>query len=148
MKVVLQKVSKASVSVEGNVLSEIKQGFMLLVGVKTGDTKAEADYLANKVSKMRVFEDQDDKMNLSIHDVKGEILSISQFTLLANTKKGNRPSFIEAARPVEATALYEYFNGKLREAGLTVAEGQFGAHMEVGLVNDGPVTIVLDTDDK
>ncbi|MBP1039962.1 D-tyrosyl-tRNA(Tyr) deacylase [Vagococcus sp. BWB3-3] len=148
MKVVLQKVSQASVSVDQQVISAIDLGLMLLVGVKEGDTEKEAEYLANKVSKMRIFEDSDDKLNLSVHDVKGEILSISQFTLLANTKKGNRPSFTEAAKPAEATALYQYFNEKLRETGLSVSEGEFGAHMAVSLVNDGPVTIVLDTDYK
>lgn len=148
MKVVLQKVSQASVSVNQQVIASINLGLTLLVGVKEGDTEKEADYLANKVSKMRIFEDSDDKMNLSVHDVKGEVLSISQFTLLANTKKGNRPSFTEAAKPDEATALYQYFNDKLRETGLTVLEGQFGAHMAVSLVNDGPVTIVLDSESK
>lgn len=148
MKVVLQKVSQASVSVDQQVISTIDLGLMLLVGVKEGDTEKEAEYLANKVSKMRIFEDSDDKLNLSVHDVKGEILSISQFTLLANTKKGNRPSFTEAAKPAEATALYQYFNEKLRETGLSVSEGEFGAHMAVSLVNDGPVTIVLDTEYK
>lgn len=148
MKVVLQKVSQASVSVDQQLISEIALGLVLLVGVKEGDTEKEADYLANKISKMRIFEDADDKMNLSIHEVQGEVLSISQFTLLANTKKGNRPSFIEAAKPDEATELYDYFNQKLLETGLKVAEGQFGAHMAVSLINDGPVTIVLDTDQK
>lgn len=144
----LQKVSQASVSVDQQVIANVGLGLMLLVGVKTGDTEKDADYLANKVSKMRVFEDSEDKMNLSVHDVKGEILSISQFTLLANTKKGNRPSYTDAAKPDEATALYEYFNEKLRETGLSVSEGQFGAHMAVSLVNDGPVTIVLDSENK
>ncbi|WP_314065696.1 D-aminoacyl-tRNA deacylase [uncultured Vagococcus sp.] len=148
MKVVLQKVSQASVSVDQQVIANVGLGLMLLVGVKTGDTEKDADYLANKISKMRIFEDSEDKMNLSVHDVKGEVLSISQFTLLANTKKGNRPSFTEAAKPDEATALYDYFNEKLRETGLSVSEGQFGAHMAVSLVNDGPVTIVLDSENK
>ena len=148
MKVVLQKVSQASVSVDQQVIANVGLGLMLLVGVKTGDTDKDADYLANKISKMRIFEDSEDKMNLSVHDVKGEVLSISQFTLLANTKKGNRPSFTEAAKPDEATALYDYFNEKLRETGLSVSEGQFGAHMAVSLVNDGPVTIVLDSENK
>ena len=148
MKVVVQKVSHASVAVAGEVLAEIKTGLMLLVGVKTGDTEAEADYLANKIAKMRIFEDEQEKLNLSVQDIGGEILSISQFTLLAQTKKGNRPSFIEAARPAEATALYHYFNEALRAQGLPVGEGQFGAQMAVSLINDGPVTIVLDTDQK
>ena len=148
MKVVLQKVTSASVTIEEKVVSEIKQGFMLLVGVKTGDTEADADYLANKISKMRIFEDEEGKMNLGIQDVGGDILSVSQFTLLANTRKGNRPSFIEAARPDEATALYDYFNEKLRAEGLKVLEGEFGADMQVALVNDGPTTIILDTEHK
>ncbi|CAM3322443.1 D-aminoacyl-tRNA deacylase [Vagococcus fessus] len=148
MKVVLQKVTSASVTIEEKVVSEIKQGFMLLVGVKTGDTEADADYLANKISKMRIFEDEEGKMNLGIQDVGGDILSVSQFTLLANTRKGNRPSFIEAARPDEATALYDYFNEKLRAEGLKVLEGEFGADMQVALVNDGPTTIILDTENK
>ena len=148
MKVVLQKVTSASVTIEEKVVSEIKQGFMLLVGVKTGDTEADADYLANKISKMRIFEDEEGKMNLGIQDVGGDILSVSQFTLLANTRKGNRPSFIEAARPDEATALYNYFNEKLRAEGLKVLEGEFGADMQVALVNDGPTTIILDTENK
>lgn len=148
MKVVVQKVSRASVSVDGQVLAEIGTGLMLLVGVKAGDTKAEADYLSRKISKMRIFEDENDKLNLAVGEVEGEILSISQFTLLANTKKGNRPSFIEAAKPEEATALYQYFNQALRQEGLNVGEGKFGAQMEVSLINDGPVTIILDTDHK
>lgn len=148
MKVVVQKVSHARVSVEGEVLAEIKEGLMLLVGVQEGDTRAEADYLSNKISKMRIFEDGEGKMNLAIAEVGGEILSISQFTLLANTKKGNRPSFTAAAKPGEATELYQYFNQQLRQAGLVVGEGEFGAHMAVEIVNDGPVTIILDTDQK
>ncbi|MGY3750070.1 D-aminoacyl-tRNA deacylase [Vagococcus acidifermentans] len=148
MRIVLQRVSHASVTVAGQTISNINQGFMLLVGVKTGDTKDDADYLAKKVSKLRVFEDAQGKMNLSIHDVGGEILSVSQFTLLADTRKGNRPSFIKAAQPDEATALYEYFNEQLRSEGLTVATGAFGEHMQVALENDGPVTIIFDTENK
>ncbi|WP_314208365.1 D-aminoacyl-tRNA deacylase [Vagococcus salmoninarum] len=148
MKVVLQKVKEAHVVVEGEILSQIDQGFMLLVGVQKGDTTGEADYLVNKINKLRVFEDGEGKMNLSIHEVSGQVLSISQFTLLANTKKGNRPSFTEAAAPAEATELYDYFNEELRKTGLTVGEGQFGAQMDVSLINDGPVTIIFDTDAK
>lgn len=148
MKVVVQKVSQASVSVAGTVLAEISQGLMLLVGVKEGDTRADAEYLSRKISKMRIFEDSDGKLNLAVGDVAGEILSISQFTLLANTKKGNRPSFTSAAKPADAIALYDYFNECLRKEGLPVGEGKFGAQMEVSLINDGPVTIVLDTEQK
>lgn len=148
MKVVLQKVTEASVTIEGNTKASIQQGYMLLVGVKEGDTTLEADYLARKISKLRVFEDEEGKMNLDIHQVKGSILSISQFTLLADTKKGNRPSFTQSAEPSQALALYDYLNNKLRQDGLEVLEGEFGSHMAVSLVNDGPVTIVFDTDHK
>lgn len=148
MKVVLQKVTEASVTIEGNTKARIQQGYMLLVGVKEGDTTLEADYLARKISKLRVFEDEEGKMNLDVHQVKGSILSISQFTLLADTKKGNRPSFTQSAEPSQALALYDYLNNKLRQDGLEVLEGEFGSHMAVSLVNDGPVTIVFDTDHK
>lgn len=148
MKVVLQKVTEASVTIEGNTKASIQQGYMLLVGVKEGDTTLEADYLARKISNLRVFEDEEGKMNLDVHQVKGSILSISQFTLLADTKKGNRPSFTQSAEPSQALALYDYLNNKLRQDGLEVLEGEFGSHMAVSLVNDGPVTIVFDTDHK
>lgn len=148
MKVVLQKVTEASVTIEGNTKARIQQGYMLLVGVKEGDTTLEADYLARKISNLRVFEDEEGKMNLDVHQVKGSILSISQFTLLADTKKGNRPSFTQSAEPSQALALYDYLNNKLRQDGLEVLEGEFGSHMAVSLVNDGPVTIVFDTDHK
>ena len=119
---------------------------MLLVGITDGDTKAEADLLAKKVAQMRVFEDAEGKMNLSLHDVGGAILSISQFTLYADCKKGNRPSFIKAARPETAAPLYDYFNEVLRtQYGLQVETGRFGADMKVDFINDGPVTILLDT---
>lgn len=148
MRVVIQKVTQASVVVENQEIAKIGQGFMLLVGVKQGDTKADADYLANKIVKMRIFEDEEGKMNLDLAAVAGEILSISQFTLLANTKKGNRPSFVEAAKPDEANELYQYFNQCLIAAGVSVSEGQFGADMAVSLINDGPTTILLDTENK
>lgn len=119
---------------------------MLLVGITDGDTQAEADYLAKKVAQMRIFEDAEGKMNLGLQDVGGEILSISQFTLFADCRKGNRPSFIRAARPEVAEPLYDYFNTVLRtQYGLQVATGRFGADMKVDFVNDGPVTILLDT---
>lgn len=148
MKVVLQKVSKGQVSIEGVKKAEIKKGYVLLVGVKTGDELADAEYLAKKISNLRIFEDEDDKMNLDIHEVGGSILSISQFTLLANTKKGKRPSFSKSAAPDVALSLYQYFNDQLRQENLTVLEGEFGEHMEVSLVNDGPVTIIFDTENK
>ena len=148
MKVVLQKVTEASVTVESDILGQIGMGYVLLVGVAEGDTEKEADYLAKKVNGLRIFEDDEGKMNLDIHQVSGSILSISQFTLLADTKKGNRPSFTKSAHPDEAIRLYDYFNEQLRGYGLTVATGQFGAHMKVAINNDGPVTIVFDTDHK
>lgn len=148
MRVVIQKVSEASVEVEGDILGSIEQGFMLLVGVGKEDTEEDVDYLVRKVANLRVFEDDDGKMNRALRDVAGSILSISQFTLLANTKKGNRPSFIEAAEPEIGEALYQSFNQKLRDAGFRVETGQFGAHMNVSLINDGPVTILIDSKNK
>ncbi|HCT95671.1 D-aminoacyl-tRNA deacylase [Vagococcus sp.] len=148
MRIVLQRVTSAKVTVDEDVVGKINQGFLLLVGVKKGDTKAEADYLAKKVANMRLFEDEAGKMNLALAAVEGEILSISQFTLLANTKKGNRPSFVEAEDPTDANRLYEYFNEQLRAYDLKVETGLFGADMAVESVNDGPVTIILDTDNK
>ncbi len=145
MRVVLQRVSQAEVSIGGQKKAEIAQGFLLLVGIHQEDTEKDVSYLANKISKLRVFEDSEDKMNLSIQDIKGSILSVSQFTLYAQTKKGNRPSFIEAGEPERANQLYEKFNQELRDLGSPVMTGEFGAHMEVSLVNDGPVTIILDT---
>lgn len=148
MRVVIQKVSEASVEVEGDILGSIEQGFMLLVGVGKEDTEEDVDYLVRKVANLRVFEDDDGKMNRALRDVAGSILSISQFTLLANTKKGNRPSFIEAAEPEMGEALYQSFNQKLRDLGFRVETGQFGAHMNVSLINDGPVTILIDSKNK
>ncbi len=147
MRVVLQRCSRAEVRIGGQVAGEIGQGFMLLVGVTDGDTTAEADLLARKVAQMRVFEDADGKMNLALKDVGGAVLSISQFTLYADCKKGNRPSFVRAARPELAEPLYDYFNNVLRtQYGLQVETGRFGADMQVDFINDGPVTIILDTD--
>ncbi len=148
MKVVLQKVSEASVSVADKELGKIGLGYVLLVGIQEGDTEVEADYLVKKINGLRIFEDENDKMNLDIHQKNGSILSISQFTLLANTKKGNRPSFTHSASPDEGLRLYQYFNQELRACDLEVVEGEFGAHMSVALVNDGPVRIIFDTDHK
>lgn len=146
MKLVIQKCSKAKVSIKGKVVGKIGKGFVLLVGITHNDTAKDAEYLAKKVAGMRIFEDDEDKMNLSLADVGGEILSISQFTLYGNAQKGNRPSFIEAARPEIAEPLYNYFNKVLREQyGLHVETGQFGAHMMVDLINDGPVTIIVES---
>ena len=146
MRIVLQRVKSASVSIESSVVGEINQGFLLLVGVGPEDTSDDASYLARKIAGMRIFSDENGKMNLSIDQIGGKILSVSQFTLFADTKKGNRPSFTGAASPEAANQLYEEFNEKLRtEYGLTVETGEFGADMQVSLVNDGPVTIILDT---
>ena len=146
MRIVLQRVKSASVSIEGTVVGEIEQGFLLLVGVGPDDTRDDASYLARKIAGMRIFSDENGKMNLSIDQVGGKILSVSQFTLFADTKKGNRPSFTGAASPEAANKLYEEFNEILRtEYGLIVETGEFGADMRVNLVNDGPVTILLDT---
>mgnify|MGYP002753483818 FL=1 len=146
MRIVLQRVKSASVSIEGTVVGEIEQGFLLLVGVGPDDTRDDASYLAIKIAGMRIFSDENGKMNLSIDQVGGKILSVSQFTLFADTKKGNRPSFTGAASPEAANKLYEEFNEILRtEYGLIVETGEFAADMQVSLVNDGPVTILLDT---
>ena len=146
MRIVLQRVKSASVAIEGSVVGEIEQGFLLLVGVGPDDTRDDASYLARKIAGMRIFSDENGKMNLSIDQVGGKILSVSQFTLFADTKKGNRPSFTGAASPEAANKLYEEFNEILRtEYGLIVETGEFGADMRVNLVNDGPVTILLDT---
>ncbi|WP_407389849.1 D-aminoacyl-tRNA deacylase [Carnobacterium jeotgali] len=145
MKIVIQRTKEASVSIEGAIVGEISHGLVLLVGIEEQDHQEDVDYLVRKISKMRIFEDADRKMNLSIEDVGGAILSISQFTLYAETKKGNRPSFIKAAKPEIAIPLYEALNTGLRETGLTVQTGEFGADMKVSLLNDGPVTIIIDS---
>ena len=146
MRIVLQRVKSASVSIDEVVVGNINQGFLLLVGVGPEDTSDDASYLARKIAGMRIFSDENGKMNLSIDQVGGKILSVSQFTLFADTKKGNRPSFTGAASPEAANKLYEEFNEILRtEYGLIVETGEFGADMQVSLVNDGPVTILIDT---
>ena len=148
MRIVVQRCSRAEVRIDGSSVGKIGQGFMLLVGITETDTTAEADLLAKKIAQLRVFEDEAGKMNLAIRDVGGAILSISQFTLYADCRKGNRPSFIRAARPEQASPLYDYFNETLRTTyGLTVETGRFGADMKVDFINDGPVTILLDTDE-
>lgn len=148
MRVVIQRTKEASVSIDNEVTGNISHGFVLLVGIEENDASEDVDYLVRKISKMRIFEDEAGKMNLSLADVAGEILSISQFTLHANTKKGNRPSFIDAARPETAIPLYNQLNRQLEEAGFKVETGEFGADMQVSLVNDGPVTILVDSKQK
>ena len=145
MRVVLQRVKNASVTVSGERISEIGEGLLLLVGVAKGDGEDEASWLAEKLAGLRIFNDEEGKMNLGVRDVGGEILAVSQFTLLADTRKGKRPSFIKAALPEEAEPLFDYFCERLRAAGIaSVKTGSFGAMMDVALVNDGPVTIVLE----
>ena len=147
MKAVIQRVKSACVTVGGRVTGEIGEGYMILLGVMEGDTEKHAELMARKTANLRIFTDEDDKMNKSILDVDGGALVVSQFTLCADVKKGNRPSFINSAKPDEAEALYEYFMKCLRDNGVKQVErGEFGAHMEVSLVNNGPVTILYDTD--
>lgn len=148
MRVVIQRVSEAKVVADGIESGAINKGLLLLIGVEEADTNEDVDYLTRKISNMRIFEDEAGKMNLSLKEVDGEILSISQFTLHADTKKGNRPSFIKAARPDQADQLYEELNDKLRAEGFKVEVGVFGADMDVSLVNDGPVTILIDSKNK
>lgn len=143
MKLVIQKVKKAKVEVEDKTVGQIEKGYMVLLGVKKGDTKENADYLARKLCNLRIFEDENGKMNLNIKDVKGELLLISQFTLYADTTSGNRPSFINAAKPDKANELYEYFCNECSKY-IHVEKGIFGMHMEVTLQNSGPVTILLE----
>ncbi len=147
MKVVLQRVKHASVTIDGQVHGKINQGYLLLVGITDGDSETEAKKLADKVVDLRIFEDENGKMNLGIEQVQGDILSISQFTLYADCKKGRRPSFTKAARPEISNPLYERFNDFLRDRGMRVETGIFGAEMKVELLNDGPVTIVLDSNE-
>ena len=145
MRTVIQRVKYAKVSVDGKILGEIDKGLLVLLGVTHEDTIKEVKWLANKTKNLRIFEDEEGKLNRSIQDVDGEILSVSQFTLYADTKKGNRPSFSKAAPGDVAIEMFEQFNGLLRESGVPVETGQFGADMKVGLLNDGPVTILLDS---
>lgn len=144
MRVVIQRVNHAQVAIDNEIVGKINKGFLLLVGLKDGDTDEIVKKAADKIAKMRIFEDENGKTNLSLKDVDGEILSVSQFTLLANTKKGNRPSFVEAMRPPKSKELWEEFNQELEAKGLHVETGEFGADMQVSLENNGPFTIVLD----
>jgi D-aminoacyl-tRNA deacylase len=145
MKVVLQRAKNASVTVDAAVKGQIDKGFMLLVGVTHEDTEQDADYLAEKIVNLRVFEDENQKMNLSLKDTEGSILSISQFTLYGETRKGRRPNFMDAAKPDHAKKIYDYFNEKLKTQGINVQTGVFGAMMDVTFTNDGPVTLVMDS---
>lgn len=144
MKLVVQRVKNAQVDVDGKTVGKIEKGFMVLLGVKHSDTKEEADYLVKKLCNLRVFEDENGKMNLGLKDIKGELLIISQFTLYADCTEGNRPSFIGAARPEIAEPLYQYFCNECEKNGIKVEKGIFGADMKVSLLNDGPVTIILE----
>lgn len=149
MRVVIQRVSSASVSIEGKIKSSIDKGLLILLGIEEDDNKEDIEWLCKKIVALRIFSDQEDKMNLSIQDVDGDILVVSQFTLHASTKKGNRPSYIKAARPERAIPLYEAFKielGKLMNK--KIGSGEFGAMMDVSLVNDGPVTIIIDSRNK
>ena len=144
MKIVIQRVKEAEVTVEGKSVGKIGKGFLVLLGVTHGDTKENADYLVKKLCKLRVFSDENDKMNLALKDVNGELLIVSQFTLYADCSGGNRPSFTESAKPDEANALYEYFCEECAKNNIKVEKGIFGADMQVSLINDGPVTIIIE----
>ena len=144
MKVVLQRVKKASVTVDEKIVGKIDNGLLILVGFNEVDVEHQIDWMINKITNLRIFDDDNGVMNLSVKDVKGSILSVSQFTLYADSRKGNRPSYINALGGESAIKLYEAFNEKLRDTGISIEEGIFGADMEVSLVNDGPVTIILE----
>lgn len=145
MRAVVQRVKKSSVTVDEKITGEIGKGLMVLIGVEDGDTEKDADYIADKVCGLRIFEDEQGKMNLSVEDIKGEVLAVSQFTLLADARKGRRPSFIKAAAPDEANALYRKVIEKIESRNINVEEGVFQAEMMVEIHNDGPVTILLDS---
>ncbi|KXT84884.1 D-aminoacyl-tRNA deacylase [Streptococcus oralis] len=147
MKIIIQRVKKAQVTIEGQIQGKIHQGLLLLVGVGPEDQAEDLDYAVRKLTNLRIFSDDEGKMNLSVKDIEGEILSISQFTLFADTKKGNRPAFTGAAKPEQAKEFYEQFNHELAKE-VAVQTGVFGADMQVELVNDGPVTIILDTKNR
>ncbi|KDN54258.1 D-aminoacyl-tRNA deacylase [Flavobacterium seoulense] len=149
MRVVIQRVSEASVTIENKIFASIQKGLLILVGIEDADTQEDINWLCQKIAKIRIFGDENDIMNLSVQDINGDIVVVSQFTLHAATKKGNRPSYIKASKPEIAIPLYEQFIRKLElEIGKKVQTGQFGADMEVSLVNDGPVTIIIDSKNK
>lgn len=148
MKAVIQRVSEADVKVSGEIAGEISMGLLLLIGIDEEDEKSDADWLVQKILNLRIFGDEEGKLNLSVMDISGEILCISQFTLIADYKKGNRPSFIKAAKPEKAVPLFDYFKTEIAKSGLKTESGIFGADMKVSLLNDGPVTIVMDSKTK
>lgn len=148
MKAIIQRVREASVSIEGSVRGSIGPGFLVLLGVADSDTEEDLDYMVKKITNMRIFTDDEDKMNLALKDVNGELLIISQFTLFANTRKGNRPSFIEAGAPDFSKKMYLEFIKKCRDLGYETKEGKFGADMQISLINDGPVTISIDSSQR
>lgn len=148
MKALLQRVTSASVSIEGEEIGRIDRGLVVFLGVAVGDTEKDAQYLAQKIAGLRIFADKDGKFNLSALDVRGELLLVSQFTLMADTRKGRRPSFTDAAPPEQADKLFHYFVTQVKASGLKVATGRFQAYMQVGIQNDGPVTILLDSREK
>lgn len=148
MRAVIQRAKKASVRVENETVGEISHGLVIFIGVEDNDGKEDISYLVRKISNLRIFEDDEAKMNLSVKDVEGDILSISQFTLHADTKKGNRPSFVGAADPEYADKVYNQFNESLSDEGIRVETGRFGKHMEIDFINDGPVTILIDSKNR
>ncbi|MBM7541734.1 D-aminoacyl-tRNA deacylase [Amphibacillus cookii] len=148
MRAVIQRVTEAKVRVAEQVIGQIGQGLVVLLGITHDDSKEDADYLVKKISHLRIFEDDQEKMNLSLLDVKGQLLSISQFTLYSDTRKGRRPNFMEAAKPDQAEPLYDYFNQQMQQLSVTVKTGKFGAMMDIDLINNGPVTIMIDSRDR
>lgn len=148
MRVVIQRVSEASVTVENAIVGSISKGYMLLIGIDENDETQDADWLVQKILNLRVFGDEEGKLNRSVMDIQGEILCVSQFTLIADYKKGNRPSFIKAAKPDKTIPLFEYFKTEISKSGLKVESSVFGADMKVALINDGPVTILMDSKTK
>ncbi|NIP38921.1 MAG: D-tyrosyl-tRNA(Tyr) deacylase [Candidatus Dadabacteria bacterium] len=145
MKIVIQRVKQAKVKVNSEVIGKIQQGLLILIGVEKGDELSDIEYLASKILNLRIFEDENSKMKLSVTDIQGEILAVSQFTLLGDCRKGRRPSFDKSAKGEEAMELYNYFVEELKKSDLNIQTGQFGAHMEVELINDGPLTFILDS---
>ena len=148
MRVVIQRVDRASVTINDSYTNSINKGYMILLGICTTDTLEDIDYLINKIENLRIFEDENEKMNLSIKDINGEILLVSQFTLYANTKNGNRPSFTDSMKFEDANNMYEVFKDKLSSTNIPFKTGEFGANMKIDLINDGPVTIIIDSKDR